>query len=371
MLHFNFLNAMGQNPGITQKPQTSFMDGSSSDDPFGASSSMSGVTFNHTGDIAAKGDTTQDPTAPDFKTFNYAHPAADKLGQLLSAAPQQADYKPSVGRRIASVIAGAAGGYAAGPKAGLDIGSEINEQPWAKAMTSFKTNVQNAETSTELENSNIAQAMKQQELQTANQKWTANYLQDALKNKQQAKYQGDEIAVRSRANDIAGQRADQMDTPEDRMARLSSQLDAKTAADKLKADAKKVEWQDKLKQFAEKQMNPSQNIVKAIGDAHAAIGENPDLADYIDFDTNGLPQLSSWKWKTPDPTLRAKAQAIVGALQYKGPVHDAAPTGTVTPATDGKDHTKVKVEVPDGKGGFQSGTAEKWEADAKKWKIVG
>lgn len=51
--------------------------------------------------------------------------------------PNQADYNPSTGRKILSVIASALGGYSEGPAAGIGMGRTILDSPYKNAMSRY------------------------------------------------------------------------------------------------------------------------------------------------------------------------------------------------------------------------------------------
>jgi hypothetical protein len=79
-------------------------------------------------------------------------PAESKYQQVMGAAPNPQNYKPSVLRRIGAALAGAGAGWR-NPEQGVQVANQINNQSYQRALNAWQQQAQQAQSGLKLDES--------------------------------------------------------------------------------------------------------------------------------------------------------------------------------------------------------------------------
>lgn len=82
---------------------------------------------------------TIEPNIPSIPKVPKEQSTADRLKGLLSAPPLQSDFKPSKLRKFGAAVAGGLTGAAYGPRTGMEVASNIADQPYREQYQDWLT----------------------------------------------------------------------------------------------------------------------------------------------------------------------------------------------------------------------------------------
>jgi hypothetical protein len=86
-----------------------------------------------------------------MRRMSRAGPAVSAYQAALKEQPTAETTEPSMGRKLIGTLAGVAGGFAGGPKAGIDTAENIIDSPYKEAMRDYQARMKNLGESAKLE----------------------------------------------------------------------------------------------------------------------------------------------------------------------------------------------------------------------------